>query len=392
MLDRLSVSALAAVLALSGAASVHAQQDGVRPVAMIAQAGEPKRLTIGDDAPAIDIANFVKGEPVKGFEKGKVYVVEFWATWCGPCIQNMPHLTKMQQKYKDKGLTIIGISSNERKKTNDKGEPDGGLSLVKPFVERMGDRIGYTIGLDNNNITDQRYMQAAGQSSIPAAFVVDKQGKLAWFGHPMNAMDLVVAECLEGTFDPAKHVERMKRYQEISERFNKAATAKDWSAAETEIDAVASVRPDLAHLAEMSRFMLLRTGKKDVAAATTVRNRLINEQFKDDPEKLRSFVEMLQTVPDADASEKQAALDGAQRVVTLTDGKDPMAYALVSNAYKSMDNYDGAIEAQKKAIAAAGDNEGLARSLKAVLAQLEQQKPGDKAADKPADGDVKQDK
>lgn len=69
-----------------------------------------------------------------------------------------------------------------------------------------------------------------------------------------------------------------------------------------------------------------------------------------------------------------------------------MAFALVSNAYKSMDNYDGAIEAQKKAIAAAGDNEGLARSLKAVLAQLEQQKPGDKAMDKPADSDVKQDK
>lgn len=384
MLDRrVYAVVLVCGLAALSAPALAEQQSQARPVALMA-AAEPNRLTVGDDAPALDIAHWVKGEPVNSFEKGKVYVVEFWATWCGPCIQNMPHLTKLQQKYKDKGLTIIGISSNERKKTNEKGEPDQGLSLVKAFVEKNQDRTGYTIALDNNNTTDRRYMQAAGQSSIPAAFVVDKQGKIAWFGHPMDAMDLVVAEALEGTFDSSKHVERMKKYREISERFGKAAQSKDWSAAEAEIDALSNVRPDLSNLAEMSRFMLLRNGKKDMDAATTQRNKLLNERFKDDPENLRSFAEMLQSIPDATDADKQAALEAAQRVVTLSNGKDPMAFALVSNAYKSMDNIDAAIEAQKKAIAAAGENEGLARSLRAALSQLEQQKAKPQPpADKP---------
>ncbi len=81
---------------------------------VVAQPPQTASLSIGDPAPSIKVRKWIKGTPVTAFEKGRVYVVEFWATWCGPCIRGMPHLSELARKYKDK-VTITGISILERK-------------------------------------------------------------------------------------------------------------------------------------------------------------------------------------------------------------------------------------------------------------------------------------
>src|SRR5262245_37959460 len=75
----------------------------------------PKKptLVIGSPAPALQAEKWVKGAPVASFEKGKTYVVEFWATWCGPCIASMPHLSALSRQYKDKGVTIVGMTTKD---------------------------------------------------------------------------------------------------------------------------------------------------------------------------------------------------------------------------------------------------------------------------------------
>src|SRR6266487_2199320 len=81
--------AVALALGLIAPALGTAQDDPKKPEA---------KLKIGDPAPAFKVSKWLQGTEVKSFEKGKVYVVEFWSTWCGPCIVMMPHMSELQQE------------------------------------------------------------------------------------------------------------------------------------------------------------------------------------------------------------------------------------------------------------------------------------------------------
>src|SRR3954468_5703604 len=70
-------------------------------------------IKLGEKAPKLSIEEFLKGEKIEKFEDGKVYVLDFWATWCPPCIKSIPHLSELQKKFKDK-VVIIGIANSER--------------------------------------------------------------------------------------------------------------------------------------------------------------------------------------------------------------------------------------------------------------------------------------
>ena len=145
-------------------------------------------LKVGDKAPKLEISEWVKGEPIKGFEKGRVYVVEFWATWCGPCIAGMPHVSEIQEEYADKGVKIIGVNIWDDPKN------------VQPFMEDRGSKpsgdelMSYTVAIEKkdnpkdvrNGVMTKTWMRAAGRNGIPSAFIIDQKGKIAWMGHPMS--------------------------------------------------------------------------------------------------------------------------------------------------------------------------------------------------------------
>jgi thiol-disulfide isomerase/thioredoxin len=144
---------------------------------------EQDTATAGSETPVrqpaavLDGLTYVKGEPVT-FQKGKVYVVEFWATWCPPCRTSIPHLTEIQKNFKDKGVTVIGVS-NEAKD----------IERVKRFVAEQGEKMDYTVAVDVEGKVGDGYMKAHKQGGIPTAFIVDAQGNVAWFGHPMGGLD-----------------------------------------------------------------------------------------------------------------------------------------------------------------------------------------------------------
>lgn len=135
-------------------------------------------LTVGMPAPKLKVESWLKGTPVTQLDTGKIYVVEFWATWCMPCRAMIPRLTELQAKYKDK-VTIIGVSVLEK-------NPD----YVPVFVESMGDKMNYHVAKDDRSQADTpsgymaiNWLTAAGAPGIPWAFIIDKSGKIAFEGN-----------------------------------------------------------------------------------------------------------------------------------------------------------------------------------------------------------------
>jgi len=132
-----------------------------------------------ETASAMAVAHWVKGDPVD-ISSG-VHVVEFWATWCPPCRTSIPHLTKIQEQFADRGVKIIGVS-NEK------------LSTVEPFVQKMGDEMAYTVAIDGGVAKD--YMDKYNIGGIPHAFVV-KDGEVAWHGLPMTGLGDAIKNALK---------------------------------------------------------------------------------------------------------------------------------------------------------------------------------------------------
>jgi thiol-disulfide isomerase/thioredoxin len=171
-----------------------------------------KTLKVGDPAPKLQTGKWIQGEPVKEFENGKAYVVEFWATWCGPCREAIPHLNETYKKYKDKGLFVIGQNCAERKE-----------GLTEPFVQKMGDKMTYRVALDDNGKMLKTWMEAAGQNGIPCSFLVDTKGSIAWIGSPFNLKEKTIEEVLAGKYDIKKAAEAAAKEEKATADMRKVS-------------------------------------------------------------------------------------------------------------------------------------------------------------------------
>lgn len=172
------------------------------PGAKKPQANEPRGapLKVGDAAPSLAVDKWIKGEAVAAFEPGKVYVVEFWATWCGPCIRGIPHLTKLQKEHPE--AVIIGVAASE--KPPQKGQPDRREAELQNFVRGQGHQMGYRVAFDAKGAMWESWMVAAGRAGIPCAFIVGRDGKIAWIGHPTGMDEPLKMAIKQSTSDGAE--------------------------------------------------------------------------------------------------------------------------------------------------------------------------------------------
>jgi len=121
---------------------------------------------VGTQAPEISAQYWINSPPLSlAGLRGKIVVVEFWATWCGPCRISIPHLIELNKKYASQGVVFIGLTDEPR-------------AVAEPFVRELG--MNYAVG--GGSKSDVTY----AVTGIPHAFLVDANGVIAWAGHPMD--------------------------------------------------------------------------------------------------------------------------------------------------------------------------------------------------------------
>lgn len=280
-------------------------------------------LTIGSKAPSINIEHWIsdgngKFKPVTEFEDDKVYVVEFWATWCGPCVASMPHLAETQNKFLGKGVQIISISDEDLETVNEflerpvRGARKPAADATEDGTEKKTTQkksvtptygeltSAYCLTTDPDGSVKADYMEAAGQNGIPTSFIVGKTGLIEWIGHPMS-MDAPLAEIVAGKWDREAFLEEFRREQErdllmakLSQKMRKGDTEGALALLD---DAIADAEGDEETI---SAYQQLKFRVKVSSAATKIQGDEVEEGLaeldeisKDATEQEKSQISML---------------------------------------------------------------------------------------------------
>jgi len=345
---------------------------GLLAVAGIAAAEEPIKLAPGTTAPKIEVGGWAKyGAPEA--KPGRVRVVEFWATWCGPCKTTIPHLTELAKKYKDK-VDFVGVSVWER------GEDEEGQ--VRKFVTEWADKMDYRVAFDTKDDTMAKtWMTAAEQNGIPTAFIVNDKNQVLWIGHPMS-IDKPLEQAVAGTFDVeaerkkfvaeiTQQREQQKVGAEISEAV-KLYKAGNTAEAETKLSAVAAKSPNWAKNVRVTRLTRLYT------PGSPESDKLVGEFLAGSPEDLMmlgQFAYQQAANKPTDESKARARKLAEQ----LAAKKDAFALYFVGLTYNSLGDKAEAQRAFEGASAAADTDpraKGNPAFLEAIKKQIEALKSG----------------
>ena len=109
--------------------------------------------------------------------RGRVILLEYWATWCVPCLASVPHVRELYDKFSSRGLQVISITDEDRE-------------IAKPFVEK--NKMSYVIGLGGKETR-----RAYGVKAIPMAFLIGRDGRILWQGKPIELKDAQIEDALQ---------------------------------------------------------------------------------------------------------------------------------------------------------------------------------------------------
>lgn len=290
-------------------------------------------LKIGDPAPELRVSEWMKGEPISRFERGHVYVVEFWATWCGPCIQAMPHLSEVQRQYADKGVTVIAINVMER-------DMDAARALIKKMGKTVENRIAIDANTPGEKVGAMAKAFLGEDRAIPRCLIVDRDTKIAWIGHPMR-VDGPLLAVVAGTYDASKQAEIERAFDELDRQLGTAIKGKKWENVLELLDQMHAVDPFMTPLNYTNRVKaLIELG--NYGAATQFVKEVASKS--NDEKLLGRLVGQLLQAPDKSQLDLEFILMSAKKAARNGESDDPSALSALARAFEAKEDYAAAIK------------------------------------------------
>jgi thiol-disulfide isomerase/thioredoxin len=274
-------------------------------------------LGVGDAAPALEVEAWLHGEPVRLFEPGTVYVIEFWATWCGPCLANIPHLSALARAYPGR-VAVIGATSPDRWGNT--------LEAVRTFIAARADKLAYRVAWlpespgpsGDVGIHRNPWFRQVGLESLPTAFVVDGRGRIAYIGDPLT-LEAPLRRIVAGDWDLA-------------------AARRRWD----DNRRAESLRQKLEPL--------LASG--DVEGARSLAFQIVRVESGDEPRILGLVASSIAGSPlKADRPLLDIAFEAAARSVSLTRRRAPGMLDALARIQFLRGDVTGAIETEESAVA-----------------------------------------
>lgn len=170
------------------------------------------QIKIGDKAPNINITNWIQNQPINIFLKDKFIVIDFWATWCAPCLASMSHMNNLVEENKTKNNLVFLAMSDEVKEK------------ISPVLLRVSFKA--SVITDTTHVTQDNF----GIASIPNCIILDDKGFVQWTGNPKELTNDIIQDILAqkslDTVNKGKNTSRnfSKQYDSLSQEYRKVFT------------------------------------------------------------------------------------------------------------------------------------------------------------------------
>lgn len=289
---------------------------------------------IGEKAPPIRLETWLNGAGADPSvpDGARVMVVVFWATWCPASGMSVPALNRVARSLSDRNVTVLALTSESAED-------------VQAFLDER--KTMFAIGLDTDGVVRKQYMRES--DGIPAAFIVDAKGLVAWAGHPMAGLERVLGKILDGTFDRGLSEKTAQAEKELQA----ALQIQDYDAALATLDALIEMEPDNFQYHTAKTLALNRLGRTDPDILKAVFKRWA-AGCKDCAEGLRRLV-LTWRQQDYAARDPEAIMGAARRAWTLAGPGHEEVAAMMAQVQMDFGMIEAAVDTLKKGLAAADD-------------------------------------